>query len=127
MKNKLLTTAVVITFFFAFRVNAQDAVIKMDSLYSDILKEERPLEILFPENYKPDMPAGYDILYITDGISDILQHEWQWAQGQGFIPENMIIVGIPDTFHNGNNMRNRDFTPTKQMVYQAAHKIFSPF
>jgi predicted alpha/beta superfamily hydrolase len=38
--------------------------------------------------------------------------EFDLLQGEGFIPKNVIIIGLPNTEKNGVNMRNRDFTPT---------------
>jgi predicted alpha/beta superfamily hydrolase len=127
MNYKALLTLFALFVIMHSRTVAQEAVLKRDSIYSAILREGRPLEILYPKNYQPDLPGGYDILYITDGLSDYLRHEWYWLQWEGFIPKNMIIVGIPNTSHNGNDMRNRDFTPTKTDDISGGAKNFLSF
>mgnify|MGYP001023958975 CR=1 FL=1 len=37
--------------------NAQDHPVLIDSIYSGILKEERPVKVLLPDTYKPGSPA----------------------------------------------------------------------
>lgn len=84
-----------------------------DSIYSEALKEQRKIEIVLPDNYKPGSGEKYEATYVTDG-------EWNTkivAQLQRFVqiqrmPPN-VIVSLPNTYVNGENMRGRDFTPTK--------------
>jgi enterochelin esterase-like enzyme len=38
---------------------------KADSLYANVLKEERFLQVYLPDNYSTD--KKYDVLYIIDG------------------------------------------------------------
>lgn len=89
-----------------------------DSIYSDILKENRPLWIYTPPTdtsyfAKPEYP----VLYVLDGDfhfsslqSMILQ--LSTINGNTALPR-MIIVGIPNT--PGNRMR--DLTPTRDSLY----------
>ena len=89
-----------------------DLPIIKDSLYSEVLKEMRPLEIVLPANYATSPNIKFDALYVTDGewntriVSDIRQF-----LNIQFIPEN-IIVSIPNVYPNHMNQRGRDFTPT---------------
>lgn len=84
----------------------------LDSLYSDILNEQRNLEIIFPKDY--DANEKYDMIYILDGewhaqyTADLQRQMVPW----GFMPKN-IIVGITNTHVDGVNLRSRDMTPTQ--------------
>lgn len=83
-----------------------------DSLYSDILNEQRSLEIIYPEGY--DAKEKYDVIYVLDGewnaqyTADMQQDIVRW----GFMPNN-IIVGVRNTYIDGVNQRSRDMTPTQ--------------
>lgn len=92
---------------------AQDQVTQVDSLYSQVLQEQRMLHIVFPKNYNPASTNKYEIVYCLDDIADFLTLEWGMLQWEGFIPRNMIMVGITNPKPNGVDMRDRDFTPTK--------------
>src|SRR3954470_4512006 len=85
---------------------------KIDSVYSNILNEQRKVWI-----YTPDMTSGnhdtsrhYPVLYLLDGDAHFtsvvgLIQQLSQANGNTVFPE-MIIVGIPNT------NRTRDLTPT---------------
>lgn len=77
------------------------------SLYSEILKEERPYWIHLPESYTDSSGIAYPVIYLLDGE----QHLGGLAALQAYynyfrFPE-MIVVGIS----NAEN-RTRDLTPT---------------
>jgi len=130
MKRAFLLFSILFTplTFLLFNVaNAQDQVVHRDSLYSQILKEKRPLNIVFPKNYNPESPEQYEIIYCLDDISDFLKIEWEMLQWEGFIPKNMIMVGITNTEQNGVNMRERDFTPTKTSDVSGGAEQFLSF
>src|SRR5579871_2218703 len=81
------------------------------SLYSSVLNEKRSVEIIVPPGYTKGSPAGYDVIYVLDGIRAYHFVAYDYLKGEGFIPENTILVGllgIKDT-----NTRYRDFTPTR--------------
>lgn len=89
-----------------------------DSVYSDILKENRPLWVYTPpaDTTYFAKPA-YPVVYILDGDfhfaalqSMILQ--LSTVNGNTALPR-MIIVGIPN--NSGNRMR--DLTPTRDSLY----------
>ncbi len=116
MRNKNLWFPILsflLQFFLNIHVKAQDQVTQVDSLYSQILQEQRLLNIVFPKNYNPASSNKYEIVYCLDGIADFLTLEWGMLQWEGFIPKNMIMVGITNPKPNGVDMRDRDFTPTK--------------
>lgn len=89
-----------------------------DSIYSDVLKEKRPLWIYTPSadtsySAKPAFP----VVYVLDGdfhFSSLQSMILQLSaiNGNTALPR-MIIVGIPNT--GGNRMR--DLTPTRDSAY----------
>ncbi|SEO23331.1 alpha/beta hydrolase-fold protein [Niastella yeongjuensis] len=114
MKNlRVLMLAFSLHFLVNIQAKAQDQVTQVDSLYSQILQEQRLLHIVFPKNYNPASTDKYEILYCLDDITGFITLEWGMLQWEGFIPKNMILVGITNPKPNGVNMRDRDFTPTK--------------
>src|SRR5690242_6692066 len=113
LKKYLWMLAFALQFLLNLEANAQDQVTQVDSLYSQILQEQRLLHIVFPKNYNAASADKYEILYCLDDIADFLTMEWGMLQWEGFIPKNMILVGITNPKPNGVDMRDRDFTPTK--------------
>src|SRR4051812_32230438 len=108
----LFMLATVITFAAAAQSDNKIVIGKIDSVYSNILNEQRKVWI-----YTPDMTSGdhdssrrYPVLYLLDGdahfpsVAGLVQQLSQ-ANGNTIYPE-MIIVGIPNTD------RTRDLTPT---------------
>lgn len=83
-----------------------------DSIYSNILKEERMLEIVMPADYLPGQAARTGVIYVTDGEwnTGIVSNIQQFLEIQ-FIPRH-IIVGIDDAPRGKGNLRFRDLTPT---------------
>src|SRR5687767_2907661 len=86
---------------------AQNLPGKRDSIYSEVLKENRILQVWLPEDYTPDSKEKYDVVYLLDGNDNIklLTQVQQFAEQEKYIPP-FIIVGIYNTD------RNRDLTPT---------------
>ena len=86
---------------------------KVDSLYSETLKEQREIWIQVPENF--NSTNQYPVIYVLDAsknfysIVGISKHLTPWK-----IPES-IIVGITNTD------RIRDFTPTN-VPFQRGHE-----
>jgi predicted alpha/beta superfamily hydrolase len=109
MKNKVFS--LVITFFCLSHVAISQEIIK-DSIYSNILKEQRAIEVVLPDKYKPGSADRYEVTYVTDGEwnTKIVANMAAFA-GYQFMPPN-IIVSLPNTYINKENMRNRDLTPT---------------
>ncbi|MBT1065609.1 tetratricopeptide repeat protein [Bowmanella sp. Y26] len=85
---------------------------KIDSLYSDILLEQRDLLIYIPSGYYQNEHLNYPVLYLTDGLRN-----FNHALGtldlltQSHMANEMIIVAIKNT------NRTKDFTPTYDESY----------
>jgi predicted alpha/beta superfamily hydrolase len=76
-----------------------------ETIYSDILKEKRTIQIVLPDDYMPE--NKYDVLYVLDGEGNtqLTRQIGKYVQEAGFMPQP-IIVGVYNTD------RNRDLTPT---------------
>jgi uncharacterized protein len=84
-----------------------------DSLYSDILKEERQIWVYVPnsDGHSPFFPQRYPVLYLLDGPSHFssVVSMFQHLSSNYIIPQ-MIVVAIPNTD------RSRDLTPTNSLL-----------
>jgi predicted alpha/beta superfamily hydrolase len=108
-----LLTLSLFTFLQTFSVcSAQDNSVISDSIYSGILKEERSIKVLLPDNYKPGSPEKYEVIYITDGewAMEPFSFVYKWAKDENFVPP-AIIVSVPNKYINKANQRDRDFLP----------------
>lgn len=88
----------------------------IDTIYSEILNEEREILIYLPESIKYDdyKREKYPVIYLLDGRYNFLQLvalERQYAEKNDtkILPE-MIIVGISN---ENQNKRQLDYSPTK--------------
>lgn len=86
-----------------------------DSLYSNVLKETRKIQIIFPAGYESGATTTYEMFYVLDG-------EWYWEHvpfiynftvTSGFAPPCIFVV-LPNTYVKGENRRDRDFSPTHE-------------
>lgn len=89
---------------------------QIDTIYSEILNEEREILIYLPESikYSDYKREKYPVIYLLDGRYNFLQLvalERQYAEKNDtkILPE-MIIVGISNESHN---KRLFDYSPTK--------------
>lgn len=91
---------------------AQNKTTTRDTIYSEILKEKRMMEVLLPETYKPDNKERYDVIYVLDGEwnTKIVWQVYEYLASKLLVPKN-IIVSIPHNDINGNNQRDRDLIP----------------
>ena len=89
---------------------SQENQVLNDSLFSKILNEQRALEIFVPDKEIAGSRSQFEVIYLLDG-------EWNFKKGtfihdftrtENFIPP-AIIVGVPNTYINGQNQRDRDF------------------
>jgi len=85
-----------------------------DSLYSEVLKEKRVIQVVLPKDYKPDSNVRYEVLYILDGewYMEQVPFIYNFAVSAKYVPENIFVL-IPNTYVDGVNLRDRDFSPTK--------------
>jgi predicted alpha/beta superfamily hydrolase len=93
---------------------AQETSIINDSIFSQVLNEQRKIKILLPEEYKPGSDTKYDVVYIIDGEIhfDDFSFIYRFARHEKLIPP-LILVAILNTYTNEGNMRDRDFLPEK--------------
>lgn len=92
----------------------QDIVIgKSINIYSEILDEDRKLEIHLPESYNGDSDKTYPVLYLLDSYYNFSHAVGtvEYLYLNRLIPE-MIIVGIRNT------NRNRDLSPNSSELSQ---------
>ncbi|QEC66811.1 alpha/beta hydrolase [Panacibacter ginsenosidivorans] len=114
MKHFITLCLLLIIIFFSANAQSDNKIIigKVDSVYSNILGEQRKVWI-----YTPDMLSGnrdttqrYPVVYLLDGdghfesVAGMIQ-QLSEINGNTICPE-MIVVGIPNTD------RTRDLTPT---------------
>jgi predicted alpha/beta superfamily hydrolase len=78
---------------------------KKDSLFSETLKENRPLSVYLPEGYDKEN-TKYPVIYIIDGETRCTHAvpTVRFISSEGLMPK-AIVIGIP------NVNRNRDFLP----------------
>ena len=110
MKNLNIIIAVIISIAFkgysqSFPNSEGELIIgKVDSLYSEVLNEQREIWVYLPENINID--KQYPVIYLLDAsahfhvLTGMLKQLSKWQMPQS------IVVGIKSTD------RTRDFTPT---------------
>lgn len=98
----------IVFFLCCFSAVAQEDIIigKTSHLYSEILQEDRILEIHLPKNYDKDPDKTYPVLYLLDSYFNFSHAVGtvDYLYLNRLIPE-MIIVGVRNT------NRNRDLSP----------------
>lgn len=115
MNKLLLSIFILVT---SFGVKGQDTILKqnvpfvlgkIDQIHSNILSENRTLNVYLPEGYDADSTTSYPVIYLLDGSADedfihiagIVQFlNFPWIKA---LPKS-ILVGI------ANVDRRRDFT-----------------
>jgi predicted alpha/beta superfamily hydrolase len=107
-----LALLIYILFFQLANVSAQNNPAINDSIYSNILKEERSVKVILPETYKPGSSEKYEVIYLTDGewAMDLFSFIYKFAKNENYVPP-VIIVALPNTYNNKVNQRDRDFLP----------------
>lgn len=103
---------VIVTLCQITNLSAQNNPVINDSIYSNILKEERSVKVLLPETFKPGSSEKYEVIYLTDGewVIDLFSFIYKFAKGENYVPP-VIIVALPNTYINKANQRDRDFLP----------------
>lgn len=83
-----------------------------DTIYSEILKEKRRIEVLLPENYNQNPNEKYDVLYVTDGEWNMktVSQVYEYLASKRLVPKN-ILISIPHNNLQGINLRERDLIP----------------
>ena len=85
-----------------------------DSLYSETLKEQRKLQVILPADYKPGSDQKFEVVYMLDGewYMEQIPFIYNFVANSGYAPK-VIFVLIPNTYVNNVNLRDRDFSPTR--------------
>ena len=111
LRNGILTLLIATS---VFTLTAQDGAEITDSIYSEILKENRAIKIRLPMGYEADATKKYEVIYILDGEWNMKNFSfiYSFAMEDGFVPP-VILVALPNTYIDGENMRDRDFLPLK--------------
>jgi predicted alpha/beta superfamily hydrolase len=115
MKRNLLqgsVTLILVLFIQLSGVSAQNNSVINDSIYSNILQEERSIKVILPDSYKPGSSEKYEVIYLTDGewVAELFPFIYRFAKGENYVPP-AIIVALPNTYINNANQRDRDFLP----------------
>jgi len=79
-----------------------------DSIYSEILQEQRRLWIKYPNYFKQESSREYPVVYILDGETQFQALDAVCTYYEGHFMPDMILVGIS----NADN-RMRDLTPSE--------------
>jgi predicted alpha/beta superfamily hydrolase len=102
-------------FLFAWTgAQAQLLTAKLDSVYSNVLKQNRPVEVYLPKEFEQDAAQRYETLYVLDGEADtqIVVDIVSFMCQVGFMPP-VIVVSVPNAIdEHGANSRDHDLTPT---------------
>jgi len=98
--------------------DAQNVSEISDTVYSEILNEHRTIVIQLPAKYDPGSPEVYDVIYITDGKWNMRHFSYihGFAMEDEFVPP-VILVLLPNTYIDGQNMRDRDFSKFQYFRY----------
>lgn len=109
---RLCLPVLVILTFFCAPLRAQFSAPVKDSILSRVLNEQRDIEIILPSHYDSDT-AHYDVWYVPDGEwnTHTFTNIFSFLVAIQFAPP-AIIVGVPNRYVNGFNLRDRDLTPT---------------
>jgi predicted alpha/beta superfamily hydrolase len=107
----------ILALFFALGTHsqissAQSLTEVKDSIYSDILGEQRSLKVFIPDTWKPGSGEKYEVIYLTDGewVSELFPFIYKYNRNENFMPQ-LILVAIPNTYIDKANQRDRDFLP----------------
>ena len=79
-----------------------------DSIYSEILEEQRYLWIKYPKYYDPEIDKTYPVVYILDAETQLRALETVCTYYEGHFMPDMILVGISNSDH-----RMRDLTTSE--------------
>ncbi len=111
MKSILFLNIICICFQNAF---AQEAQTINDTIYSEVLNEEREITIKLPVSYDQESNEKYDVIYLTDGEWNEYPFSfiYKFAQDESYVPP-AIIVSVKNKYIDGANQRDRDFLPVK--------------
>lgn len=114
MKSVTFSVLLLVSIMATAQKNSQITIGRSDSVYSQILHENRKLWVHLPDENSPDgifAKEHYPVIYLLDGweqnFSVVTSMVELLSGGGGNLAfPKMIVVGIPNTY------RTRDLTPT---------------
>ncbi|WP_400079270.1 alpha/beta hydrolase-fold protein [Winogradskyella sp. R77965] len=120
MKKYKLIIALIVSCLYAksnaqYKQNEKKEIVigKIDSLYSEILKEQREIWIHVPDDF--DNTKTYSVIYVLDASKNFFTVTGMIKQLTPMTIPKSIVVGITNTD------RTRDFTPTN-VPFQRGHE-----
>ncbi len=118
MKKLLFLLLSLLLFLFYQNSYCQEYKTINDTLFSNVLNENRPLIIMIPEKLEPGQLL--DVLYVTDAemFQDYVAHILEFLQANELAPPQ-LIVGIPNVYFSD---RDRDLTPVHDTEYPKSGK-----
>jgi predicted alpha/beta superfamily hydrolase len=93
---------------------AQLLTARQESVYSNVLKQNRSVDVYLPKESEKDAAQRYETLYVLDGDGNtqIVVDIVTFMRQVGFIPP-VIVVSVPNVIdEHGVNSRDHDLTPT---------------
>ena len=87
---------------------------RSDGIYSNLLHQQRAIEVYLPAESTADPAARFETLYVLDGDwnAKLVAEIVTFMRKVGFLPP-LIVVSVPNHFDaDGTNSRDRDLTPT---------------
>ena len=92
--------------------NVRSQSVVKDSIYSEILKEQRDINIVLPQGFDPGSDIKYEVIYLADGewTEYPFSFIYKYAQDQDYVPP-AILVAVKNRYIDGANQRDRDFLP----------------
>ena len=115
---KQLSRALKIIFFLISitQIQAQiNSSAKKDSIFSNTLNEYKNFWVQLPENYNPNSPEKYPVIYILDGGIMLNTLETVYNNYWGHYLPHMILVGI-----SNQSNRTRDLTTSQIKMRRGA-------
>ena len=126
MKRNILLIALLCLSFWVKAQSGPTPIVlgHIDTVYSEILKEKRPVWVYMPPHDTSyfTKPA-YPVLYVLDGDGHFTSlvtmiQQLSAVNGNTVLPE-MIIVGIPNTGDRKSTRLNSSHLPTSRMPSSA--------
>ena len=105
---------IIVVSLFSRNAHAQNWPGIRDSVYSDVLKEKRRIQVILPKDYNKDSGKTYEVLYVLDGewYMEQIPFIYNFVMNSGYASPNIFVL-IPNTYVNNVNLRDRDFSPTR--------------
>jgi len=109
---KCLPIIILVLYISTPGVYAQNASVINDSIFSNILNEERSIKVILPDEYKPGSSEKFEVIYLTDGewVLDFFPYIYKFAKNENYVPP-VIFVDIPNKYIGKACQRDRDFLP----------------